>query len=375
MAAALLWRTTVPHLRLPHVDERRVFGAGVVHDAQRFERFLDWDWVVGTAIALGAYALMARRGRPLAGRLGLGPVNAGIIVGVVVLTVVWTVELPFQIAALWWERRHGISFESYASTVAAAWAQLIGRALIAVVALAIVIGLARRFARWWWAMAAVCLGALLLAQQFVAPYLATVGTHSAPKVLRSELRMLARREHAGSPPLRIQNVSSRTSEENAFSIGVGPSERVIVWDTMLGNPPGETRFVLAHELAHIARNHILRGVAWFVLLTLPVLLLLSRIVDLRRPQSVPIALLVIALARVALLPVQDGVSRRYEAEADWVGLNGDRDPASAQRLFVDFVQSSLQDPSPPGWVHFLLDDHPTALQRVEMARAWRARNP
>src|SRR2546430_953951 len=84
--AALLWRTTVPaRLRLPHVSERVTFGSGLVHDAQRFERVLDWDWVGGTIAALLAYAAMALLGRRLAPRLGLRPANAGIVLGLLTL--------------------------------------------------------------------------------------------------------------------------------------------------------------------------------------------------------------------------------------------------------------------------------------------------
>ena len=59
------------HLHFPKVDERTEFGAGLVGDARRFERFLDWDWVAATLAALVAYVVMVRRGRVLAGRLGL----------------------------------------------------------------------------------------------------------------------------------------------------------------------------------------------------------------------------------------------------------------------------------------------------------------
>ena len=65
---------------------------------------------------------------------------------------------------------------------------------------------------------------------------------------------------------------------------------------------------------------------------------------------------------------------RGKAAARPVGVPPVPVPAAARGLFVGFVRTSLQDPSPPEWVHVLLDDHPTALQRVEMARAWRGRN-
>jgi STE24 endopeptidase len=88
---------------------------------------------------------------------------------------------------------------------------------------------------------------------------------------------------------------------------------------------------------------------------------------------VPLALLVVALVQLALLPLTNAISRRYEAEADWVAVETTRDPAAARGLFAGFARTSLQQPDPPAWAHVLLDDHPTLLQRVEQAEAWRAR--
>jgi len=323
--------------------------------------------------ALGAYVAMARRGAR-ARTFGLGPVNAGIVIGVVTFTVVWAATLPFSLADVWWERRHGISRESYGQALAGAWGALLGRTIVAVIVLAIVLALARRIGRGWWLAAGPAIAAILLVLQLVSPYLLTLGTDPVRSArLRTEIRGLERREHAGRPPVRVDDVSSRTSVANAFSVGIGPTERVILWNTLLdGRFTGrEVRFVVGHELGHLARNHILRGVGWFALLVLPVLLVAAYAADVRRPEAVPLALLVIAVAQLAILPLQNAISRRYEREADWIGLNGTRDPAAARGLFVGFVRTSLQDPSPPGWVHVLLDDHPTALQRVEMARAWR----
>jgi STE24 endopeptidase len=376
--ASLLWRTSVPAgLRLPHVDEGRTFGMALVRKARHFESVLDWTWVAGTLAVLLAYVIVVWRGRPLAARLGLRPVNAGIVLGLVTFTAVWAATLPFDIFANWWERRHGISRESYGGVVLGAWVALLVMSAIAFVVLAIVLLLARRLGRNWWLAAAPVFAAILLVIQFVSPYLATIGTHPVRRAsLRADIRTLERREHAGRPVVRVQDVSGRTTEANAFSIGIGPSARVIIWNTLLDGrfTRDQVRFVIGHELGHVARKHILRGIAWFALLVLPVLALAALVTDVRKPAAVPLALLVIAVAQLALLPLRNAISRRYEAEADWIGLNGTRDAAAARGLFVGFVRTSLQDPSPPGWVHVLLDDHPTPLQRVEETRAWRLPN-
>jgi STE24 endopeptidase len=376
--ASLLWRTSVPAgLRLPHVDEGRTFGMALVRKARHFESVLDWTWVAGTLAVLLAYVIVVWRGRPLAARLGLRPLNAGIVLGLVTFTAVWAATLPFDILANWWERRHGISRESYGGVVLGAWVALLVMSAIAFVVLAIVLLLARRLGRNWWLAAAPIFAAILLVILFVSPYLATIGTHPVRRAsLRADIRTLVRREHAGRPVVRVQDVSGRTTEANAFSIGIGPSARVIIWNTLLDGrfTRDQVRFVIGHELGHVARKHILRGIAWFALLVLPVLALAALVTDVRKPAAVPVALLVIAVAQLALLPLRNAISRRYEAEADWIGLNGTRDAAAAQGLFVGFVRTSLQDPSPPGWVHVLLDDHPTPLQRVEETRAWRLPN-
>ena len=374
----MLWRTTVPaHLTLPHVDERTAFGSALIADARRFERFLDWDWVAATLAALAAYSVMIGRGRALATRLGLRPVNAGIVIGLATLTVVWTAELPFGVAANWWERRHGISREGYASDLLGAWGTLLTSTAVATVVLALVLALAQRFGRKWWIAAGPALALVLLALEFAAPYLTSLGTQPIrSRALRADIRTLERREDAGSPPVRVEDVSGTTTAANGFAVGVGPSERILLWNTLLDRrfARAEVEVAVAHELAHLVRNHVLRGVAWFALLVLPVLAATAFVADLRRPAAVPLALLVVAVAQLALLPLQNAIARRYEREADWIGLSTTRDPNAARNLFVGFAKTGLQDPSPPGWAHVLLDDHPTPLQRVELTRAWREQN-
>src|SRR5262249_15090856 len=235
LLAFLLSRTTVPaNLHVPHLDERQVFGSGLVKSAVRFERFLDWNWVLATVAALVANIVMVRRGRTLVGSFGLGPVNAGIVVGVVTLTLVWAATLPFALADAWWERRHGISREGYVTTLTDAWLALLGRTIVAVVALAIVPALARRRARAGWLAAAPAIAGILLVLQFFSPYLATLGTHPvrSPR-LRAEIRTLEHREHAGRPPVRVDDVSGQTRVANAFSIGIRPTHRSLLPNTLL----------------------------------------------------------------------------------------------------------------------------------------------
>jgi STE24 endopeptidase len=377
----LLWRTKVPDgLRLPHLDENAVFGRNLVRRAERYERVLDLFWLGATLAELLVLLVLARRGPRLVRGLRLGPVNAGIVAGVVVLTVTWAAGLPWVVATAWWQRRHGISYESYAATLGSAFGALLGTTLVAFVALAIILGYAKMLRRSWWLAVVPTAVVLATVLQFAFPYLATIGTHPLRNAeLKAQIARLERREHAGDPPIRIETVSNKTRAANAYAVGLGPSERIVVWDTLLKEfRPREVRFVAGHELAHLARNHILKAVGWIGLFALPILGVVALVTErrggLRDPANVPLGLLVLTAVTLAASPLRNEISRRYETEADWIGLGGTRDPRAARGLFTGFTRQSLQDPTPPGWVHVFLDDHPTPLQRIELAQAWAARN-
>jgi STE24 endopeptidase len=129
----------------------------------------------------------------------------------------------------------------------------------------------------------------------------------------------------------------------------------------------------------VRSRHIVKAIGWSALVVLPTLFLVAlatrRRGGIANPANLPLAFLVLALLTLLTAPVQNYVSRRYEAEADWRSLNATHDPASTQRLFQQFAKTSLEDPSPPALDYLWLENHPTLLQRIAMARAWRARNP
>lgn len=379
LAAVLLLRTKVPgDLSPPHLDPRRVFGADAVRAGMRFERFFDYEWVLATLTTLAVLGVYLRRGPRLARALPLGPVNAGIITAVFISVVVWAASLPFDYAASWWSRRHDILQRSWASIVFEPLGTLVRTTVSTTIVVAVALLLARRLPRTWWLAAAGVVLALAVGVQFVLPYLQRVGTHPVRShPLAAQIRRLENRERVGRPVVRVAPVAGNTSAANAYSIGIGPSRTVIIWNTLLDGrfSPREVGFVVAHELGHLARHHIWKGIAWGVLFGLPLFGLVAYVTGrrggLRRPENVPLALFTLALAGLVVTPLANAVSRHYEAEADWMAVQTTRDPGAGRALFVNFVRTDLQNPDPPGWVTFFLEDHPSALARVEQVEAWR----
>ena len=276
---------------------------------------------------------------------------------------------------LWWQRRHHLSNVGYASYLFGDWVTLGGEFVFLCFALAIVMGLARTLGERWWIAAAPAFVGLALLFAFIGPYLTPTHRLQNPG-LRAVATQLEAKERVGHVPIDVETVHDVTSLPNAEAMGVGPSRRVVLWDTLIDGrfTPPELEIVIAHELGHLARNHIWKDVGWYALFAFPGAFLIARLTRRRggmgEPAAVPLSLLLLVVLGLLALPLENAISRHQEAEADWMALRTTHDPAAATALFRRFVPTTLDEPSPSTFDYVLLENHPTIMQRIAMAQAY-----
>ena len=138
--------------------------------------------------------------------------------------------------------------------------------------------------------------------------------------------------------------------------------------------------MVAHELGHARHQDVLLGTGLaaggsFLGVGLLGLLLpsawLRRRAGLRTPGdpvAVAAVLALIAVGTLVASPVENAISRAIEARADRASLTATDDPASFIQLQKELALSSLSDPTPPAWSQWMWGSHPTALQRIGLAR-------
>src|SRR4051794_34489589 len=178
LAAFFLWRTKVPtDLPRPHLDAHAVFGVRATRAGARFDRFFDLEWLLTTLTSFVVLAVFLVRGPRLARRLGLRPVNAGIITAVFITFVLWAASVPFELAGSWWSRRHGIAQRSWSSILFDPVGGLVQTTVSTTVVIAVVLLLAKRLPRTWWLAAAGVVLLLGVGLQFVLPYVQRLGPH------------------------------------------------------------------------------------------------------------------------------------------------------------------------------------------------------
>ena len=378
-ASRWLLPTTVPSgLRLPHLDPARFFSRAYLARSASYERFLDIDALLAELTLLAVLCVYALRGHRLMRESAAGPIGTGMLLGMLGFAVVWIAELPFGLAAVWWERHHHVSHQSYLAWIFESFDALGGRFLFICLALLVAMGLARALRGWWWAAAAPAFAGLALLSAFLSPYLIPSVHPLRDHVLLAEAQTLARVERVPHTKVEVQEVSRFTTAPNAEAVGFGPTRRVILWDTLLhdGFSRTEVRAVIAHELGHVSHEDILKGVGWLALLLVPTTALIALVTRRRggmaRPEAVPSALLVFVALTLVLTPLRNVLSRRVEAAADWAALNATHDPTAQRALMRQLAIKSLTDPNPPSWSYVLDADHPTIMQRLAMTEAWEA---
>jgi Zn-dependent protease with chaperone function len=381
-AAHALWdATALPSLDLPHLDPQRFFSDSFLDRSSTYERFLAIEGLLGLIVVIAVLALYARHGHKLVRESAAGRVGTGLLLAMLGFAVVWLAEVPLGLAELWWQRRYDVSHQGYLTHLLVSFLGLGSQFVFVCLGFAIAMGLAGVMRRWWWLVAVPALMGLALLFTFVSPYLVpdTEAVHS--QTLRAEARALEEIEGAPHARLEVQDVHRFTDAPNAEALGLGPSSTVVLWDTLLrdGFDRKEVRFVLAHEIGHLAHEDPLKRLGWLTLFLLPAWGLVAFFTRRRggfaRPEAVPIALLVLVTFQLLAAPFLAVAIRRQEAAADWAALQATREPGTDKATMHNLATKSLSNPDPPSWVYVLYEDHPTIMQRIAMAEAWEAQRP
>lgn len=350
-----------------------------VDRAKRYETFFRVEFVVSQLVLLGVLALYAWKGIRFAKESAAGRIGTGMMLGMLGMALVWLSQVPFRLAEVWWDRRYDQSDAGYVEALFANWFALGAEFLFISFALAVVMALAGRFPQRWWIGAApffVGLGALFA---FVFPYLSATERLDRPDLQRAN-REFSAAQGMEPVPLEQEDVTDFTSAPNAYAAGFGPTKKIVLWNTLLDGrfTDGEIEVVLAHEIGHHSRRHILEGIAWYALFAFPGAWLIAvttrRRGGMARPAAVPLSLLVLVALNLLSTPVYNLISRHMEEESDWMALETTRDPDAAASLFRRFTEESLNDPDPPAWSYLLFDSHPSVKQRIGLAEAWSRRD-
>ena len=124
----------------------------------------------------------------------------------------------------------------------------------------------------WWLYAWAALTAFSILMMWAYPkFIAPIFNKFAPleegEVL-DRLTSLLKRTGFNSDGVFIMDGSKRSSHGNAYFTGFGKTKRIVFFDTLLKDlTPTQVEAVLAHELGHFKRKHVLKGMVLSISMT------------------------------------------------------------------------------------------------------------
>jgi STE24 endopeptidase len=232
---------------------------------------------------------------------------------------------------------------------------------------------------WLYCWAAVIL--FFLVMQYLAPTLIMPLFNKFTPMEAGELKEAILR-YASSVNFSIDNVfvmdgSKRSSKSNAFFTGFGQNKRIALFDTLIARHTiPEIIAILAHEIGHYKKKHVLKGIVISILHTGLVFFLLSILLSspgLYQAFYVTNEPVYAGLIFFGLLytPIEIIVSilillfsRKSEYQADRFAAETTDDPDSLIMALRKLSATNLSNLTPHPLYVFLNYSHPPLLQRI-----------
>jgi len=233
---------------------------------------------------------------------------------------------------------------------------------------------------WWLCWLAVTV--YMLGVQFIAPTWIMPLFNKYTPLETGELKS-AILFYADSIKFPIENVyvmdgSKRSSKSNAFFTGFGAHRRIVLFDTLIKqHTTGELVAILAHEMGHYKKKHIIQSLVIGILQMGFMLFLLSFFISYQglfdafyMPRTSVYAGLIFFAMLFSPLGffiglIMQGLSRRNETEADRFAVQTTRDAQSMVDALKKLSVHNLSNLLPHPFYVFLNYSHPPVLQRIK----------
>ena len=190
------------------------------------------------------------------------------------------------------------------------------------------------------------------------------------------LHALLERTGFRSDGIYVMDGSRRSSHGNAYFTGLGKTKRIVFFDTLLKQlSPAQIEAVLAHELGHFKRRHILKGMLLSLAMSFLGFALLAWLMQqgwfyaglgVSEPSGYMALLLFMLVAPVFTFfmgPLMAWYSRRHEFEADAFAAEH-ADAGSLVAALVNLYRKNASTLTPDPLYSAFHDSHPPASIRI-----------
>ncbi len=379
----------------PETPKEEKIAVKVTPEMVRHSRIVETLYFVGTAYGLGVLALIllsgaSRKMRDLAARITKRwwLMTALYIAFFVLATFVLDFPLSYY-ASYVVPHQFDLTEQTFGAWLSDEAKGLAIGLFISVIVGTISLLVIRKVRRWWLLLWALTIPFILLMVVIQPVILDPVFNKFEPlknEHLKQGLLTLASRAGIEGGNVYQVDKSKQTKTMNAYVNGIGPTKRIVMWDTLLAKmTEEEVLAVMGHEMGHYVMKHMWKGLAFFIALAFGVYWIGQRIHDRGLaqwgtkwgitgpgdPASVPWLLLIVSVISFLLSPVGSSFSRHLEHNADIFSLELTHLNEPMARAFVKLAEDSKRDPSPHPFIEFWRYSHPPIAKRIDFSLSYK----
>lgn len=317
---------------------------------------------------------------------GFGELVSGLFFIGILMVVKTFISLPFSVYSTFViEERFGFNKTTAKTFVLDLIKGLLLGAVIGIPLLAGVLAFFMYTGDLAWLYAWLAVTAFTLIMQYVAPTwimpLFNKFTPLEEGELRSAIEDYTEKVNFPLQGLFVIDGSKRSSKSNAFFTGFGKNKRVALYDTLIENHTvPELVAVLAHEIGHYKKKHIIKGMVISILHTGVLFFLLSFFLSeealfdafYMEQMSVYTGLIFFGMLyspiEMILSIFMQMSSRKHEYEADEYAAKTTGKPGDMISTLKKLSKDNLSNLTPHPFYVFLNYSHPPVLQRITAIR-------
>jgi STE24 endopeptidase len=313
---------------------------------------------------------------------GWGEIVPALIFFALLSVIIHLFQVPFDLYDTFViENRYGFNTKTLKLWVMDLLKSLALSAILGGLLLWLFLSLAIHGGTLWWLWAWVLVGAFELLMIWLYPVILAPLFNKFIPVENQELtrRIEALMQKAGlrSKGVFQMDASKRSRHTNAYFTGLGKSKRIVLFDTLVvSHTPEEIEAVLAHEIGHWKKKHVLKQLIFMEVLSLVGFFLLAKLLPwavIYQTFGFPGPILYVGLLLIGVLfsplgyfaqPLGAALSRKFEKEADDYALalvaSGEPLIQAFKRLAADNLANLVPHPL-YAWFYY---SHPPLVERI-----------
>lgn len=283
------------------------------------------------------------------------------------------------------EHKYDLSNQTFIKWILEGAKAILVSTIIGVPVLLLFFFVLNRYNNLWWLPFAIALFVISVILARIVPVIILPLFYKITPIENEELKTRIQ-NLAKNAGIKVENVykfnmSKNTKKANAAFTGIGKSKRILLGDNLIDQyTSDEIETVIAHELGHYKRKHIIKNIIIGTVASFLTLFLISyfysysitwfNFSSIKEIAALPLLILWMLLIGLVQTPITNLLSRKFEYEADQYAILSTGKPTAFISTLEKLTEQNLGDKNPHPLIEWFFYSHPSIERRILAIRKY-----